>query len=473
MFDNHPLFIVSGTLPENTPLPATVNLAIPEGAQVVWAGEIAGGDVANDPKVEYELLETKDGWDIYALTAKAHRTVQIEANLAAPFQNISGNEGSVNFVYIPATDADELKIGAETPANIVDYDKKPGYEVFGTGGTNGMVYGPQITNAKAGEEYTAAFSFVTMAAGSNAGSSASGDSMTAVIVVLVLLTVAVIGALLVIINRQKSATVPPAKTKTYANTPQRKPAPQAKKKEVPRSKTQSGGGVKWNSPQILIIVIIVVVGIGLLFWASQRNASTVTENNGVFNQVFGIGDPCATVEFNLVPEALNNPKETAEDIFKKIRASEIIVLDASLDSRNGLLIIQYCGSNESEQNIVNFIQSTGYVAGVKSKVLNSPLAQEDGSIVIFASNEPPCMVNSFVIEEPDADSIAFAQKLADAVKNVPDYTGVAYNPSTKIAIFGFCTTATDEMIAEALEAAGIGATLEKEQAQPTADSVLM
>jgi copper chaperone CopZ len=480
MFNNQPLLIVSGTIPESTPLPATVNLAVPEGALVEWAGEIAGGEVANDPKADYELLETKDGWDIYSLTAKKYHVVQIEAQLSKPFQTMTGNDGSVNFTYVPATDADELKIGIETPANITDFEQKPGYEVFGSGGDGGMVYGPQLANTKAGEQYSAAFGFTTMA-DSGGGPSTSGDSTTAIIVVLVILAVVVIGALLVIINRQKSAAVTAAQTKTYKDSPQRKAVPQkrkttsqAKRVEVSKGKAKASGGFRWNSPQMLIIIIIVVVGIALLFWASQRNATNIVENNGVFSQVFAVGDPCATVEFNLKPELLDNPKKAAQDIFQAIRSSSLYVLDASMDSNRGLLVIQYCGSSESEQNIVQFIESTGYVEGAKKRALNVPLALDNGAVVYFLTSTAPCVVNTFTFASPDGDAVGWVQKLAGAVKGIPSITGVGYDPATKTATFGFCEeSTTDASIAEALEKAGIEATLEKEHAAPTAGNILM
>ncbi len=79
--DSGSLLLVSGALPEDAKLPAEVSLAVPAGAQLIWAGEILGGPAENDPAVEPTKV-TKGDSDIYSFTLTKARRGQLE--LAVP-----------------------------------------------------------------------------------------------------------------------------------------------------------------------------------------------------------------------------------------------------------------------------------------------------------------------------------------------------------------------------------------------------
>jgi len=228
MFNNHPIIIIGAYLPEGATLPAQVPVAVPEGVRVDWVGEIAGtGNPDEDPTTKYELLETKDGWDIYLIEATKHRVVQIEASLTKPYMTLLGNNmGTVEFVYTPATDVSTLIIAAEAPQNVLNYDQKPGHEVYATGPSGGMLYGPTFEGAKAGETYGVSFSFETIDAAEGAQGLA-GDSFTSIMIVLIIVLLSAVAALFFIINRQRADGTQAEKPR--AKSPASQPKPQQKK----------------------------------------------------------------------------------------------------------------------------------------------------------------------------------------------------------------------------------------------------
>ena len=90
-------FIISGTLPENTPLPATVEISAPSGAQIMWAGEILGGDLASDPEVKYTVKQG-ESYDVYTFTLTKSLTGQLEFTIPA-VSTFDGANRKVDFKW--------------------------------------------------------------------------------------------------------------------------------------------------------------------------------------------------------------------------------------------------------------------------------------------------------------------------------------------------------------------------------------
>jgi hypothetical protein len=93
---------------------------------------------------------------------------------------------------------------------------------------------------------------------------------------------------------------------------------------------------------------------------------------------------------------------------------------------------------------------------------------------MYLSYDLPCAIDTYEIAGADADPIAMVQQLAAAVKDVISITGVAYNPSTGIATFGFCDEqTTDGNIGAALKAASIDAKIIDAASEPLPDNILV
>ncbi|MCL2818505.1 MAG: hypothetical protein FWD41_02095 [Actinomycetia bacterium] len=472
MLDSHPLLFVAATISDDIPLPVQVPIALPAGAQPEWVGELTDGEAGDDPETAYVKLETRDGWDIYVVDLTASRTLQIEASMTEPYLvAMDASSGVASLSYVPATDADLLIVAVELPSTVVNFDQTLGYEVFAQGISGGMIVGPTFQDAKADQTYSASLNFET---GTTADDTAAGpvDSTNTVLIVLVLALLGLIALFLIIWSRHNAGPWDAgSSTKTSHSSGSGKKASGSGGSHKGRKSAKKA--LVWNSPQVLIPLVIALAAIGLLVWTSVHDANTITENDGVYSQVFSVGDPCQAIDFALTDAAMQDPKDTARTIFDAIRASNVQILNAALDSNNGFLNVEFCESYTDPMTVAALIEGTGLVAGSSLRTLNTPIVLDDGQMLVYLSQNLPCVTNTFSVRSPGSDAVAFVQKLARAVSGVPSMTGVTYDGTTATATFGFCEEqTTDEAIGAALEAAGIDATLKSEAAVPNLDDIL-
>lgn len=76
------LAIVTAIVDPQQQLPVEITIPVPAGATLLWAGEVLGGDVANDPS-RTTTVERIEDMDVYTLTAEQSYTVQLEVQLPA------------------------------------------------------------------------------------------------------------------------------------------------------------------------------------------------------------------------------------------------------------------------------------------------------------------------------------------------------------------------------------------------------
>jgi len=116
---NQWIVIVGGTLSENTPLPAKIEVAVPTGSPVFWFGQVGGsGDPAQDPRFSGELADmrrTEGEFDVYTAIMDTYRDMQIEYRISHnPFTQ--GPDGpTVALEYTPWQDVAELRLAAALP----------------------------------------------------------------------------------------------------------------------------------------------------------------------------------------------------------------------------------------------------------------------------------------------------------------------------------------------------------------------
>ncbi|MDF1542630.1 MAG: hypothetical protein RQ731_00145 [Anaerosomatales bacterium] len=118
------LFIVTGHIPEGTPLPAMVRLPLPAGSEVVWSGEILGGPVGEDPQREHTIVEATGGQAL-EMTAESTRTVQYEA-VGPALSVIDGMTTSV-FEWVQTVPTGDVVFSVRIPASAgsVEIDPMP------------------------------------------------------------------------------------------------------------------------------------------------------------------------------------------------------------------------------------------------------------------------------------------------------------------------------------------------------------
>lgn len=90
------LAIVTAIVDPGESLPASVTVPVPEGATLLWAGEILGGDPSADPARETTVERVGD-MDLYTFTLEQSYTGQVEIQLPGP--TISGSRLSASMSW--------------------------------------------------------------------------------------------------------------------------------------------------------------------------------------------------------------------------------------------------------------------------------------------------------------------------------------------------------------------------------------
>lgn len=191
------LFIVTGHIPEGATLPATVRLPLPEGAEVVWSGEILGGPVLEDPAREFTVVDATDGQAV-EMTAESTRTVQYEA-VGPALSVVDGMTTSV-FEWIQTVPTGDVVFSVRVPVSA------------GTATIDPVPIGPPRTN-EAGEQLytlrpavlTEGQSFtVTIAYGPPGAGASAGSEFPLLWVLLGLLAVAAAALLLALVRQRRT-----------------------------------------------------------------------------------------------------------------------------------------------------------------------------------------------------------------------------------------------------------------------------
>lgn len=143
---------VMGILYPDVELPATVQIAVPEGVDVYWFGEVPEGGV-NPESVPFPgALEprTADGMDIYTAVVQNSHTVQIEFYLEGfPVRSLPNGNHSIQIEYTPLDDVGVMRLAAFIPAGSVV--QSPGAEYMATSPTGDIAYAYSFIDIEAGQ----------------------------------------------------------------------------------------------------------------------------------------------------------------------------------------------------------------------------------------------------------------------------------------------------------------------------------
>jgi len=184
------IVIVGGTLSEQTPLPATIEVAVPAGSPVFWFGEVGGtGDPTQDPQFSRPYQWRTEGeFDIYTATMTRYRDMQIEYRLNHnPFSQ--GPDGpTISVEYTPWQDLDELRLAVALPAGGAVLARD--VEFLGMGPNNEPAFARIIEGAQAGNLYSTEITY-TVTGGGDATSDLSPAIVTFLAIALALGTAAI------------------------------------------------------------------------------------------------------------------------------------------------------------------------------------------------------------------------------------------------------------------------------------------
>lgn len=118
------LAITSIRLPQDTKLPAMVRVPMPEGAEVIWAGEVLGGDPSVDPARPYRIVKGEGG-DVLEMTLENSRNAQVESNVA--LVDREGDSASAEVLWVQSATAPATQFSVRFPPASSKHQTTPKY----------------------------------------------------------------------------------------------------------------------------------------------------------------------------------------------------------------------------------------------------------------------------------------------------------------------------------------------------------
>lgn len=139
--------LARATLPSGTKLPAQLQLSVPTGVDLIWAGEILGGDPSEDIEAKYDRA-TGEGYDIITMTLTQSRTGQIEYRDAKAIAT-TGGQSTISVSWTSPVSAEKGLVALQVPN---------GAQVSDAGGaildesTGSSFYQKALADVKAGDK---------------------------------------------------------------------------------------------------------------------------------------------------------------------------------------------------------------------------------------------------------------------------------------------------------------------------------
>lgn len=361
------VLIVAGMLPETTKLPATVELAVPAGSTLQWAGEILGGDALADPEVA-TIKSQRDGQDIYTLTLTKSRNAQIEVVTQSPIV-VNGDVYSVTFSQPAWTDVPTAGVAIQIPVNARLSEPATGGAGLASGPTGFQYYQQEFTKVKKGDPLSVTFSY-TLATAAPGAATTKGTGGLLIPVILVAIALA-LGAGLIIGVRRKlnggayteeyadeddddvpAAPAASAKPQTTKAAPKRAVKEEVVEEAEPTAKPRSNIALVGT-----LVIIALAVGAGVIAASQGNQAKSV---GTTISKTFAGGEACTSSTLPLaIPENVD-PAAAAEQIFAAITPIPSVT-KATIDLTTSSINVGYCESEANEEMVRSAIAPTGYL----------------------------------------------------------------------------------------------------------------
>lgn len=194
------LMIVSALVDPQLALPVTITVPVPHGSTLLWAGEILGGPVAQDP-VSTTTVERIGDMDVYTLTVQQSHTAQLELQVPAP--TVSGRKVSGSVQWTNPGDPVTVTAAVVVEAGAEDVTTEP--ELVGTVRTNDAgesLYPLGRVELATDETYSIAVEWTRTGAGGATGGHPR-QSSPVLSIALLALVVAVV-ALVIVVARERT-----------------------------------------------------------------------------------------------------------------------------------------------------------------------------------------------------------------------------------------------------------------------------
>ena len=196
--------------PDEVELPATIQIALPTGANVFWFGPIPAGGVNPDtPPFDsfHVYTDEEKGLDIYTATLTDSFEVQIEhyhwgEGFALPVRSLPNGDHVIRISYTPLHDVDILRFAAFLPPGSVVRDETY-VEYLGTGPGGDPAFAMTYLGAQALETYTVEIEYTPPAITARENQEGIAGGILVAIAVAVGAVAAVLGLWLFIKLRSK------------------------------------------------------------------------------------------------------------------------------------------------------------------------------------------------------------------------------------------------------------------------------
>lgn len=397
-----PVMLVSGTLAPSAKLPADVQIAVPSGGQLQWAGEILGGPADQDPEVKYAVA-SKDGMDVYSFTLKQARTAQVEVVMSGAIQSdATGRAAAIK--WIADQDVPVVNISARIPQGSQIAVPAEGAQTV-PGPTGFSYYQKTVKNVSAGDAVSLSFGYAPPAVQPGAATGATGGvgDNTALVIVIAVFAVAILFVGTAISRKMKRSEAEydedyddmaaPAESmaapvESYAFEDEEdaeaesSPAPrkQSQKKKRPEPQPIAHEPVTRRlDPRWLLagIVVAALVVAGLLAGKTGTSAQLV---DGAYMRNFGAASICTKAEIPLSIPGDANPAKAADKIFASLEGQPGIG-PVSIYPDRPRAVVEFCSTTTSEQAIRSAISASGYLdpsAPVAPSQATTPSANGEG-----------------------------------------------------------------------------------------------
>lgn len=145
--------LLIGSIPEDTTLPALIEIAVPEGTLVGWFGQLPDREIF-EGAIQFPepyQVRTENGMDIYSAVLTNFHHAQLEFRYDAnPLVESTAENMSIYLSYTPIQDLDELILTATFPAGFAASD--PELSFRGAGPDGEQTFARSFDYISAGEQ---------------------------------------------------------------------------------------------------------------------------------------------------------------------------------------------------------------------------------------------------------------------------------------------------------------------------------
>lgn len=356
---------VSGTLPDEAPLPAEAELSVPAGSPIQWIGEIMGGPPAEDPDLTY-TKSTVDGVDVYRFTLTRSRIAQIEVHVDDVVA-FDGTNYSTNMLWESAQDLPEVRMGVKLPEDVRIVSEAQGAAL--QPGSPYSYYAKTVEDVKSGDVLDFAFGYsVSQAPAAGTGGAAASGTGQFAQTVLVLIGLAGAIVFVIAIRRGMAAKaadggsvlnpgaisiedaktdLDPGRSGVRASAEDTADIQDSDVPESEDAEPPAGGQSAVVRRNRLTIAVIAIFLVAVVVVAVNSNRPHMTGNS--ITRTFAVGEPCVTASIPLVA-ADDDPTATSETLFSAL-GSVGGIKSATYDIESSTLEVGFCDSEISESAI--------------------------------------------------------------------------------------------------------------------------